>query len=32
LLTAVKNRFGRQQKASPFLDDIKGTIEIKTFR
>ena len=31
VLTAVKNRFGRPQKTSPFLEEIKEMIEIKTF-
>lgn len=30
IFTVVKNRFGRQQKSSPFLDEIKSKIEIKT--
>ncbi|HGY54099.1 MAG TPA: hypothetical protein ENK44_00215 [Caldithrix abyssi] len=32
ILTAVKNRFGRLQKASPFLNEIKESIEIKTYQ
>jgi DNA helicase-2/ATP-dependent DNA helicase PcrA len=27
ILTAVKNRFGRQQKSSPFLREIRDRIE-----
>jgi len=28
VLTAVKNRFGKKQKSSPFLDEIKTKVEI----
>jgi len=29
IFTVVKNRFGRQQKSSPFLEEIKSLIKIK---
>ncbi len=31
IMTLVKNRFGRRQKSSPFLDEIKSDINIKIF-
>ena len=30
VFTAVQNRFGRQQKSSPFIEEIKSLIEIKS--
>jgi DNA helicase-2/ATP-dependent DNA helicase PcrA len=30
VFTVVKNRFGRLQKSSPFIDEIKDAIDIKT--
>ena len=32
IMTIVKNRFGRRQKSSPFLDDIKSDININIFQ
>jgi DNA polymerase III epsilon subunit family exonuclease len=32
IMTLVKNRFGRRQKSSPFLDDIKSEISVKIFQ
>ncbi|MBN1406637.1 MAG: UvrD-helicase domain-containing protein, partial [Calditrichaceae bacterium] len=32
IMTLVKNRFGRRQKSSPFLNDIKSDINIKIFQ
>ena len=32
IMTVVKNRFGRRQKSSPFLEDIKSDINIKIFQ
>jgi len=29
IMTLVKNRFGRRQRSSPFLDDIKSDINVK---
>jgi DNA helicase-2/ATP-dependent DNA helicase PcrA len=32
IMTLVKNRFGKRQKSSPFLDEIKSDINIKIFQ
>lgn len=32
IMTLVKNRFGRRQKSSPFLDEIKSDVDIKVFQ
>ncbi|MEJ2053521.1 MAG: 3'-5' exonuclease [Calditrichaceae bacterium] len=31
IMTLVKNRFGRRQRSSPFLDEIKADLDIKIF-